>query len=69
MPMCYLYHNAVELNLKRLIIEDINLSKQDAIKILNKKKHSILGLWNSIEFEIEFYIKTYKRIYPINKKT
>lgn len=55
MPTCYLYRNAIELDLKRLIMEDSHLSNDDALKIFSKKKHSILGLWNSIINEIEPY--------------
>lgn len=55
MPMCYMYRNAIELGLKRLIIEDSHLETARALKIMQKKKHSILGLWNSIVDEIEKY--------------
>lgn len=55
MPMCYLYRNAVELGLKRLIIEDSHIGNSKALKIVRKKKHSILGLWNSIADEIKEY--------------
>lgn len=55
MPMCYLYRNAVELGLKRLIVEDSHIESYKALKILRKKKHSILGLWNSIVEEIKEY--------------
>ena len=55
MPMCYLYRNAVELGLKRLIIEDSHITNSKALKIIRKKKHSILGLWNSIVDEIKEY--------------
>lgn len=54
-PMCYIYRNAVELGLKRLIIEDSHIETEIAIKIMQKKKHSILGLWNSIVNEIKEY--------------
>lgn len=57
MPMCYMYRNAVELGLKRLIIEDSHIERTRALKILKKKKHSILGLWNSIADEINEYSK------------
>lgn len=55
MPMCYLYRNAVELGLKRLIIEDSHIENSKALRIIRKKKHSILGLWNSIAEEIKEY--------------
>ena len=51
-PMCYVYRNAIELALKRLIIEDSYIDEHRALKIAKKKKHSILGLWNSIKDEI-----------------
>ena len=53
MPMCYLYRNAIELGLKRLIVEDSHLEDEKIQRILKRKKHSILGLWNSIVDEIE----------------
>lgn len=46
-PMCYMYRNAVELGLKRIIFEDSYIDPNKALKILKRKKHSILGLWNS----------------------
>ena len=49
--MCYVYRNAIELALKRLIIEDSYIDEYSALKIAKKKKHSILGLWNSIKDE------------------
>lgn len=54
MPMCYLYRNAIELGLKRIIIEDSStIDVEKALKICKKKKHSILGLYNSIKPEID----------------
>ncbi len=55
MPMCYMYRNAVELGLKRIIIEDSHIDRIRALKILQRKKHSILGLWNSIVDEVDKY--------------
>ena len=55
MPMCYMYRNAIELGLKRLIIEDSHIERNRALKIIQKKKHSILGLWNNIADEIKKY--------------
>lgn len=55
MPMCYLYRNAVELGLKRVIVEESHIDNAKAVKITRKKKHSILGLWNSIADEIIQY--------------
>ncbi len=55
MPMCYSYRNAIELGLKRIIVEDSHIERTKALKIMQKKKHSILGLWNSISEEIKEY--------------
>lgn len=52
-PMCYLYRNAVELAIKQILFEECNYTLQNAAKILNDKKHSILGLWNSIKSEVQ----------------
>jgi len=54
-PMCYMFRNALELGLKRLIVEGSHLETKKALKILSKKKHSILGLWNSIYDELYSY--------------
>lgn len=53
MPMCYLYRNAIELGLKRIIIEDSHFDREKALKILKKKKHSIVGLWNGVSEELK----------------
>lgn len=52
MPMCYLYRNAVELGLKKIIVESSSLDREDALKAIRKKKHSFLGLWNKISDEV-----------------
>lgn len=52
MPMCYLYRNAVELSLKRILMEDLAIGYNEKEKVLIKKKHSVQGLWNSIEPEV-----------------
>ncbi len=52
LPMCYLYRNGIELSLKRILMEDCKININQAAKIIRKKKHSILGLWNSIQDEI-----------------
>ncbi|MFP3155053.1 hypothetical protein LQZ18_11660 [Lachnospiraceae bacterium ZAX-1] len=64
-----MYRNAVELGLKRLIIEDSHLETTRALKIMQKKKHSILGLWNSIVNEIEKYSNTSDDDTTINDTT
>lgn len=55
MPMCYLLRNAIELGLKMLIIEDSTLSFSESKRKVQKKKHSVLGLWNTIIVEIKKY--------------
>ncbi|MEG0681614.1 MAG: hypothetical protein RR581_08320 [Eubacterium sp.] len=55
LPMCYMYRNSIELGLKRLIIENSHIEPPRILKILQRKKHSILGLWNSIADEIKKY--------------
>lgn len=52
-PMCYLYRNAVEISLKETLFEECSFEFQEALKLINKKKHKILGLWNLIKDEIE----------------
>lgn len=53
LPMCYLYRNAVELGLKRILLEDTNIPYDKALDIMRKKKHSVRGLWNAVEVEID----------------
>jgi hypothetical protein len=53
MPMCYLFRNSIELSIKQLLFEECSFSTQEALKIFNKKKHSIQSLWNAIKNEIE----------------
>lgn len=49
LPACYLYRNNLELALKRIIFEDMNLPPQDCIDKINHSKHSIFKLWNEVE--------------------
>ena len=49
LPACYMYRNSIELLLKRIIKEDSYLSPEKKDKIIHKRKHSIEGLWNSVE--------------------
>lgn len=51
-PMCYLYRNAIELALKEILFEECSFDLQESLKHISKKKHSILGLWNTIINEI-----------------
>ena len=37
MPMCYMYRNAVELGLKRIIVESSHIERAKALKVLQKK--------------------------------
>lgn len=55
LPMCYLYRNAIELGLKRIIFESSHIDYAKATRIMHKKKHSVLGLWNSIREEVIEY--------------
>ena len=52
-----MYRNAVELGLKRIIIEDSHIERTKALKILRRKKHSLLGLW----------LYSYYRVLPLKK--
>jgi len=55
MPMCYLYRNAVELGLKKIIMESSKLDKATALKAIRRKQHSLVGLWNKIADELRSY--------------
>lgn len=48
-PMLYLYRNATELSMKSLWFEGRNETMSNKCKILQKKKHSIEGMWNHIK--------------------
>ncbi len=50
-----MYRNAIELGLKRIIMESSQIDRKKALKILKRKKHRILGLWNSIVDEVKKY--------------
>lgn len=52
LPMCYLFRNAIELGLKRILLEDCEIKYDNALAIMRDKKHSVLGLWNKIKDEI-----------------
>lgn len=49
LPACYLYRNNLELSLKRIIYEDMNLPVEERMSKINKSKHSIIKLWNEVE--------------------
>jgi hypothetical protein len=55
LPMCYLYRNAVELGLKRILIEGCNYSYEDGKSLPGKNKHSVSKLWKEIKKEISEY--------------
>lgn len=48
-PMCYLYRNCVELNLKTIWFEETGEDFQERCKNMVDKKHSIIGMWNLIK--------------------
>lgn len=48
-PMCYLYRNCVELNLKTIWFEETGEDFQKRCKSMVAKKHSIIGMWNLIK--------------------
>lgn len=54
-PMCYLYRNAVELLLKASWFEEVREDFQNRCKILNKKKHKVVGLWNKLRCWMKEY--------------
>lgn len=51
-PMCYLYRNAVELSLKRILFEESSFSIEETLKYMHNKKHSIHAIWKKIKDEI-----------------
>lgn len=51
-PMCYLFRNAVELSIKRIIFEQSSIEHNLALKKIATKKHSLLALWNCIEGKV-----------------
>lgn len=57
-PMCYLYRNSIELIMKEILFEECSYDFQETVKLLKKKKHKVLGLWNSIIGDIEDHMKT-----------
>lgn len=63
-PMCYLYRNSVELNLKAIWFEEVDENFQKKCKSMTKKKHSIIGMWNLIKPHVEnFVIKDKDNVY------
>lgn len=52
LPMCYLYRNALELELKQIWFEECNAPRQERLKKLNKCKHSFQKMWNMINADL-----------------
>lgn len=46
LPMCYLYRNCVELNLKAILFEELDLDFQKKCKLMCENKHKIIKLWS-----------------------
>ena len=51
-PMCYLYRNALELELKQIWFEECAFGFQERCKKLSKSKHSFEKLWNMINEDL-----------------
>ena len=49
LPMCYLYRNCVELNLKTIWFEETGEDFQTKCKCMLDNKHSISGMWKKIK--------------------
>lgn len=54
-PMCYLYRNALELELKQIWFEECNFGFQERCKKLSKSKHSFEKLWNMIKQDLIYH--------------
>lgn len=52
LPMCYLYRNALELELKQIWFEECSASRQERLKKLNRCKHSFQKMWNMINSDL-----------------
>lgn len=52
LPMCYLYRNAIELELKQIWYEECGAPQQDSLKRLKRSKHSFQKMWNMINADI-----------------
>lgn len=53
LPMCYLYRNCIELNLKNIWFKDIGGDFQTKCKCMLDTKHSIECMWKKIKPYIE----------------
>lgn len=56
-PMCYLYRNTLELELKQIWFEECAFGFQERCKKLAKSKHSFGKLWNMINRDLIRYSK------------
>lgn len=54
-PMCYLFRNAIELELKQIWFEECAYSFQEKCKKLSKTKHSFFKLWNMIDADVKYH--------------
>lgn len=54
-PMCYLYRNALELELKQIWFEECAFGFQDRCKKLLKSKYSFQKLWNMINEDLIYH--------------
>lgn len=51
-PMCYLFRNALELELKQIWFEECAFEFQERCKKLSKSKHSFEKMWNMINNDL-----------------
>ena len=56
-PMCYLFRNTLELELKQILFEKCSYSFQEKCRKINCAKHSFLKLWNAVHPDIVYYSK------------
>lgn len=52
-PMMYLFRNALELSLKRLLYEESCFRGEKALILMNKHKHSVYSLWHKLRDNVE----------------
>lgn len=52
LPMCYLYRNALELELKQIWYEECGAPQQERLIKLKRGKHSFQKMWNIINTDI-----------------
>lgn len=49
LPICYLYRNCIELNLKTIWFEEICDDFQTKCKLMIDNKHNVIGMWKKIK--------------------